>query len=194
MEKTIARRAFLKGATLAIGATMAGLSSAAFTNSAAARKKVGPALTLQFWGDERFTDASHVKGDPDLTQVRITLHAQGVGALRYIDSIHFVDVAGTVTEVPFHAWTASGDVGRVARFTNAVDPKEGLLLRVYDATGSTDIRFGSKGSGIGLREGIYVLAPSGANFAAYSYNPHDKRDPLGTGGALQYVVFSIESL
>ncbi|MBX3120521.1 MAG: hypothetical protein KF784_15790 [Fimbriimonadaceae bacterium] len=202
----IPRRAFLQGATAAVGTTLLGLAPA--SSLASGLQKGGGPLSAQssfsigYWDGQMFTPAGELAtGDATLDVVNLHLRGYGPnGTLKGIDANALVPMGKSVQKVPFTAWVAGPSGCEQVRFNMTVDGNHGLVLTARFLAGKlesvTDFSFiAGSGSGLKLREGVYVIANGSMNWGSYAYDASNMEAPLtgpaGPVASLQYVVLTV---
>lgn len=166
-DRTIPRRAFIRGAAGLIGASAIGLPKLALANWGA---PVSAQLSCAHWNGVTFVPAESLSaGDKTLDTVVVKLSAGGPeGNISSIDTSTFIASKVGATEAVFHAWTAPPYGGSTARFVQPV--QKGALRLIATVNGAeTPVAFTvGPGTGPKLIEGAYVLVAGALDWSQYA--------------------------
>lgn len=199
------RRAFLKRATAAVGATILTVGPVSSVASAMGRSPiVEGAPSMGYWNGTSFVAASDLPfGDLGLTSVALTIQCFGpLGDLVTLDANALVPVGKSVIQkAPFQAWVAGPSGSKEVRFVMTTDTVQGLSLTAHTRVHKGSVQpvelrliHGTE-EGMKLREGIYVLTAATMNWNSYTYDAENLDAPLtGPAGpvtSLQYLVLTV---
>lgn len=171
-DRTIPRRAFIRGAAGLIGASAIGLPSSAlaFLNPSSVL-----GVSCAYWNGSSFVPAESLKsGDSTLTAIRLTIAAGGeAGDLFGIDASPMVGSGRSVKPAVFHAWTAPPEGVQVTQCVLPVHSTAGLTLTPVVVIKGKEVEsplpFTTRTlSGPKLREGEYVVVAGSVNWNAFA--------------------------
>ena len=192
-KETLDRRQFLKGAAATAGAVIAGPSALAKSIA-----NVATPFALHFWNDDAFVDARRMGTSAEkLERVRVTITGVGTGSMQSLEALFFVPTARGSKPHGFMAWVPGSTT---SRFEMPVRGRQGISFQLTSSSlgraVKSAIQLSQTSGNVALREGDYVIVPSGRKLTGMKLGDGEESEKLIRRGeksaAFQYLVLSIE--